>query len=199
MINSITPEQEAKIPEYLERYLKIGTSTTPCDRVKAEAAVSACYAYLKYAQPKFVWADSPYAGAKLAAQLAFDRQDVTQQEIQDQRPKASFGSFEAYWVSFYAFVAEQLPVTKDNLIDIVKEVVENCGVYWTFEGMVVMTEKPIALHFKDKKLHNPNGLALEYKDGTGVFAIEGKPYPSLLDMTIQSEVDTAGTKNKKGA
>ncbi len=196
MINTITPEQEAKIPEYLEKYNKIGTNTSPCDRARAEAAVSASYAYLKFTPPTFVWADSPFQGARLAAQLAKGCQDVTEEEISDQRNKASFGSFEAYWVAFYDFVSEQLPVKHDPLIDIVKEIVATCGVYWTFDGKVVMTERPIAIHFQDKKLHNPNGLALEYKDGTGVFSVEGKLYPSLLDMVIQNEIDATEVKKK---
>lgn len=197
MITSITKEQEAKIPQYLEEYLAIGLSTTPCDRPRAEAAIRASYSYLKYDEPEFVWADSPYAGAKLAAQYAAGRKDVTPEEIAAQKEKASFGSFEAYWVSFYAFVAEQLPVQKDELIDIVKEIVKHCGVYWTFDGRVVCTEKPVAIHFKDKKLHNPNGLALEYKDGSGIFALYGKAYASLLEMTIQKEVEAANTDGRR--
>lgn len=210
MISTITKEQEAMIPKYVEDYLAIGLSTTPCDRVKAEEAVKACYAYLKHAEPDFVWLDSPKAGARFAAQMAKADKDmtidqikaieVTKEEISEQRLKASFGSFEAYWVSFYAFVAEQLPVQRDNLIDITKEIVRHCGVYWTFEGRVIMTEKPIAIHFNvDKKLHNPNGLALEYKDGSGVFAINGKAYPSLLDMVIQAEVDVKASETQKRA
>lgn len=186
MINSLTKEQEAMIPKYLEEYLEIGTCTAPCDRPKAEAAVAAVYAHLKHAPPQFMWRDSPQQGAKLAAQLALDKEDVTPEEIADQRSKCSFGSFEAYWVSFYAFVSEQLPVKRDGLVYLVKEIVKTCGVYWTFDGMVVMTDRPVAIHFKDKKLHNDKGLALEYKDGTGVFALEGKAYPSLLEMTIQN-------------
>jgi hypothetical protein len=62
-------------------------------------------------------------------------------------------------------------------------------VYWTFEDVVVLTEKPIKIMMKDKKLHNEDGLALEYKDGTGIFAIEGNVYPSLLEMTIQKSLN----------
>lgn len=188
MIDSITKEQEAMIPTYLERYLAIGLSTEPCNHEKAEKAIKESYGYLKLQEPTFMWADSPFEGARLAAQLAKGDENVTNQEIFDQIRRASFGSFEAYWVSFYAFIAEQLPVKKDNLIDIVNDIVKNCGVYWTFEDIVVMTEKPVAIHMKDNKLHNPSGLALEYKDGTGVFAVEGKSYPSLLDMTIENEM-----------
>lgn len=188
MIDKLTPAQEAKIPEYVEKYLEIGLSTRPCDHAKAEDAIKRSYKYLKLKEPTFIWVKSPFEGAKVAAQLAKGSEDVTKQEISEQGSKASFGSFEAYWVSFYDFVATELPVKKDELIDIVKDIVNECGVYWTFEDVVVVSEKPVAIHFKDKKLHNPEGLALEYVDGTGIFALEGKSYPSLLDMTIEKEM-----------
>lgn len=185
MIESLTEEQKSQIPVYLERYLKMGLSTEPCDRAKAEAAITASYEYTKRPKPEFVWADSPFKGAVIAAQLAKGDLDVSREEISEQASKASYGSFEAYWISFYAFIAEQLPVTKDNLIDITKEIGANCGVYWTFEDIVVITEKPVAIHMEDKKLHNPNGMALEYKDGTGIYAINGTVYDSLMDVALE--------------
>ncbi len=184
MIEKLTPEQEAKIPEYLETYLAIGKSTEPCDRAKAEAAIKASYEYLKLPVPTFIWADSPLQGRVIAAQLAKGSEDVTQEEVSAQASLASYGSFEAYWVGFYAFIAEQLPVTKDNLIDIVKDIVKNCGVYWTFEDVVVMTDKPKAIHMVDGELHNPDGLALEYRDGSGIFAVKGVVYPSMIEAAI---------------
>src|SRR5208282_4781499 len=167
MIEKLTKKQEAEIPNYLEQYLKIGLSTEPCDRKKAEDAVAAYYKYQKKDRPVFVWADSPEKGAVIAAMLAKGDKEVTQDDVKNQISRASYGSFESYWISTYAFIAEQLPVNKDELIDIAKEIVINCGLYWTFEKVVVMTEKPVAIHFNEnKKLHNQNGLALEYKDGS---------------------------------
>lgn len=186
VIDKLTKEQEEQIPVYLDRYLKVGMSTEPCDRVKAEAALKASYKYMKLPEPEIVWADSPMQGAVLAAQFAKGSLDVTKAEISDQAGKASYGSFEAYWVAFYAFIAEQLPVKKDELIDIVKEIVQNCGVYWTFKDLIVVTEKPIEIHMVNQKLHNEDGLAVKYKDGHGVFMIDGKRCRSLLENKINA-------------
>lgn len=184
-IEKLTPEQEAKIPEYLEKYMQIGLSTKPSDRAAAEKAVTESYIYQKLKAPTFEWYDSPKQGARRAAELAEGTLDVTLDQIKDQASKASYGSFECYWVAFYDFIISELPVQKDPLIDIVKSIVMDCGVYWTFEDIVVMTEKPVKIMIKDNKLHNPDGLALEYKDGSGVFAVDGTRYPSLLEMTIK--------------
>ena len=187
LIEKLTEEQKKQIPVYLERYRQIGLSTEPTDRAKAEAAVTASRLYLKQSVPKYVWAKDPFEGAVLAAQTLKGSLNVTPEEVKEQASKASYGSFEAYWISFYAFIAEQLPVQKDNLIDIVKEIVTHCGVYWSFEDTVIMSPKPSAIHMKDKKLHNPDGFALEYASGRGVVALEGKRYSSLLEATIQNK------------
>lgn len=185
-ITSLTPAQEAKIPEYLEKYRGIGLSTRVTERTKAEEAVKRAYAYLKMAEPEIIWCSSPFTGVRKAAELQKGSTDVTKQEIADQASKASYGSFEAYWVSFYAFIGEQLPVKKDDLLDIVKDIIDECGVYWTFERVVVLTDKPSKIFMLDGKLHNLEGRALEYADETGIFAFEGTRYSSLLEVKIAS-------------
>jgi hypothetical protein len=203
IIDKLTPEQEAKIPYYLEKYRKIGFSTTSCDRKKAEDAIARSYVYMQKhdtSMPnkplKFLWADSPFAGAKMAANVAAGRDpydtSVTREETRDQANKASYGSFEAYWVALYDFIGTELDVKKDELLDIVKDIVNDTGVYWTFEEVVIITEKPVAIHINaENKLHNPNGLALEYADGTGVFAVNGVRYKSMMDMAIAEEAKAA--------
>lgn len=184
-IDKLTPEQEAKIPQYIEKYLKIGLDTTPCDRTLAEDALTRAYLSENFSKPDFIWVDSPFEGAKKVAELVGNGSKVSEEEIKEQFSKASFGSFEAYWVAFYDFVATELPVERDPLIDICIDIVKNCGVYWTLDKAVVISEKPVAIHLdNDKKLHNPNGLALEYKNGDGIFALHGTRYNSMLDMAI---------------
>ena len=129
-------------------------------------------------------------GAKIAAQYAKGDVNVTTEEIQAQANMASYGSFEAYWVSVYAFIAEQLPVEKDELIDIVLAIIEDCGVYWTFDDLVVLTPKPSEIHFLDNKLHNPNGLALAYANGDGIYALNGVQKQSLMDLVLSAKNET---------
>lgn len=183
-IKKLTKEQEAMIPVYLERYRAIGISTRPTDRSAAAQAVIEAYAYLKKPRPEIIWADSPFAGARIAAELAAGTKDVTKAQVADQASKASYGSLEAYWVAFYSFIGEQLPVEKDELLGIVNRIIEECGVYWTFDDTVVLTDKPTFISMVDGKLHNPNGKALEYKDGSGIFAYKGVRYSSLTELKI---------------
>jgi len=51
---------------------------------------------------------------------------------------------------------------------------QSCGWWWPFENAVILTERPCAMH-RDAagRLHNPDGLALAYPDGWGVYAWHG--------------------------
>lgn len=193
-IKTLTKEQQDMIPVYRERYLQVGLSTRPTDRNKAAAAITKAYEYLKLSKPEIIFAESPFKGAVIAAQIATGVDKPSKEQIVNQISKASYGSLEAYWVSFYAYIGEQLPVKKDELLDIVKEIVDECGVYWTFEKVVVITDKPAEIHLKDGMLHNENGFALRYTDGTGVFAKDGVRYANLTEMKIAEVMDGSSKK-----
>ena len=63
MISKLTPEQEAKIPEYLNYWLGIGLRTETIDREKAKEAVNFLYTkIIKIDKPKqYIFLDSPMA------------------------------------------------------------------------------------------------------------------------------------------
>lgn len=196
-IDKLTPDQEKQIPVYLEKYREIGLSVRPTDFVKAEEAITDSYTYQKMKVPEFIRVADPFEGAKLAAQHAKGDMNVTDQEVADQATKASYGSFNAQWVVFYAFIARVLPVKHDNLIDIVDNIIAEAGVYWTFEDLVILSPKPSAIHMVDGKLHNPNGMALEYASGRGVYAINGVRKNSLMEVAMEENYAKTGKKGKK--
>jgi hypothetical protein len=197
VITSLTKEQEALIPEYRERFRKIGLSTEPTDRVKAEAAIKRAYAYLSksgecVAAPEIIWAESPMKGQVMAAQHAKGDMSVSIKEIQEQGSLASYGSFEAYWTSVYVYIKEVLPVDPDELVDIVYEIVQHCGVYWTFTDLVILTPKPSKIVMDGDKLHCTTGKALEYPNGDGFYAFRGEIKGSLMEVTLAERAYASG-------
>jgi hypothetical protein len=189
-IDSLTKEQEAMIPEYRERFRQIGLNTAPCDKAAAEKAITDYYKYNKASVlPKFEWVSNPLEGCRRAAEYAKGSTNVTSEEVQEQASFASYGQFEAYWVSTYAFIAEVLPVQKDNLIDIAIDIVKNCGIYWSFEDLVIMCDRPSVISMKDEKLHNPDGPALSFGGEYNIYAVDGTVYPSLIEAVISSKMN----------
>lgn len=61
VIDKLTPEQEALIPVYREKWRAIALSTEPIDPQKAAEAVTAAYALLGKKPPLILFCDSPYA------------------------------------------------------------------------------------------------------------------------------------------
>lgn len=60
-VNELTPEQEALIPIYREKWRSIGIATGPIDRCKAAETVKAVYAAIGKQEPYLLFFDSPYA------------------------------------------------------------------------------------------------------------------------------------------
>ena len=63
-ITSLTPEQIAMFPEFVERWTKIGLCTDPADRPAAEAAIREMYRIAGLTDPqRIVWCGSPFSQA----------------------------------------------------------------------------------------------------------------------------------------
>ena len=88
MINRLTPEQEALIPIKREEWLKVGLSTQPADREKAEHGVKLAYEAAGLTPPEqMIWVDSPLAGCYAATMLTRVRDQVGAQvgaQVRDQ-------------------------------------------------------------------------------------------------------------------
>lgn len=203
LIDKLTPAQEAKIPEYRERFLKMGLDTKPANRPEAEKAIKDYYKLLKLAEPRIIWEQSPMAGARLAAKaLKYTKGKtdfveselraigVTTEEVRDQAYKASYGSLEAYYVSFYSFVANELDVDKDPIVPIAERLCEHSGTYWIFEGLAIMTEKPCEIHYEGDKLHCLTGPAIAFPDGEGVFCVNNEVKADLMEIALEAKLGT---------
>jgi len=58
-IRKLTPEQEEAIPEWLDRYWKIGTCTDPTDKKTVASVLADMYRLISEKPPLPIWCDSP--------------------------------------------------------------------------------------------------------------------------------------------
>jgi uncharacterized coiled-coil protein SlyX len=63
-ITQLTPEQEALIPVYREKWRAIAFSTKPLDPTKASEAIKAAYSLVGQEKPAILFCSSPYAALK---------------------------------------------------------------------------------------------------------------------------------------
>lgn len=79
-IEKLTPEQEAQLPVYREKWIAIGLSTEPADRERAEAGVLKAYQAADLEPPEhLLWFDSPMQGC-IAAAILFKQSELEEKE-----------------------------------------------------------------------------------------------------------------------
>src|SRR5574343_223849 len=208
-LEDLTPEDRKTAGEYQKMYTAIGRDTTPADRPKAEAAMREYLNFYNIMQPvKFFWADGPLEGMDISAKLArttpgltpeqqiaefeADTREVTSEERRSQVSKAGYGLFEAYWIATYAFVKQVIEDDEKSAAHAVTltDIAKNVGLYWVFDGAVVLTEKPslIALDDQDRP-HNESGPAIAFPDGTRLYGIHEEAVPSLAEARLKSALE----------
>jgi hypothetical protein len=55
----LTPTERARIPEFIEKWIAIGLSSTPVDHLQAERALCQLYVSAGLAEPQIVWVPCP--------------------------------------------------------------------------------------------------------------------------------------------
>lgn len=111
MIETFTPEQEALIPVYLEKWRKIALSTEPIDREKAAEAVRGAYALIDTKWPEILFFDSPYAAFRaiewieiICYRLVYELYGEERSKLSEQRSEKV--SHEIHWLDWQFY--EQL-------------------------------------------------------------------------------------------
>ena len=62
-IMKLTPDQEARFPEFVRKWIDIGLSTQPADRPRAEAATAGLYRLANLNEPQVIWLPCPISAA----------------------------------------------------------------------------------------------------------------------------------------
>ena len=178
---------EEKIQEqYRKKFTAIGTSTQPTNRAKAEAAIKAFYEHEGQKMPsKVLWGRGPIEGAKLVCEAK--GLPVNQENVRLQAEKAEFGSFQAYWVSTYSYIANELEKDKNYpIVKIGEDIIEELGVYWCYDDFCVLTEKPSTLIINaEGRLHNENGPSLVYPNGEKFYHLDGVNMINELNLALE--------------
>lgn len=174
MITSLTPEQEARFPEFVQKWTDIYMSTDPCDFENAKEAAKLTYRLAGLPEPtKFYLTDSPKAAIKLIKELDPSK---TERQIFDEM---SFGSHEATWLSFYDYFKEVVGLEVCNKLNGLFELAKYSGWVSFYEDTVVFQHRPNIVKFDDQnRLHCEDGPAISFPDGYSVYCWHGVRIPS---------------------
>lgn len=208
IITSLTPEQEASIPVYRDKWIEIGLDTSPLNEKRAIEAVKLAYRLADQPEPRyFLFADGPMeamlflsaAGTVTLTQEDFDRlasEDVMSltravRKFSDEYKRQGkpiqtvwpgiYGQHGAGHLSFYEFFADHFGLAEKSLG--LREIGKECGWVWVYADLAIISRKPIRVTLNAQgNLHNEKVAAVEYLDGTKVYAFNGVVLPERWVM-----------------
>lgn len=203
MITSLTPEQEALLPVVRDEWLAIGLSCEPANRAEAEDGVRMAYEAVNLTPPQRIfWFDSPWAGVEGQARLraiadlgeGADENSAAFQEAVKKYKRAYYdGLIYGQHDSFFSWidVAARLGVENLEIADGLIKVAKNAGWWWAFDDTAVMTDRAEYLE-RDAQgaLHSANRMALQYRDGWGLWSWHGRRVPEwvITNPTVEQIV-----------
>ena len=96
-----------------------------------------------------------------------------------------YGANDAYQIASYQFFIEELGVRvgeiNTRIIQEWQTIAENCGCWYPYENIVVVCDRPVAIHLDDnQQLHHESKAAIEFSDGWGVYRYHGSYLPEKV-------------------
>jgi len=171
-IKSLTPQMEALLPVYRDRWLSLGLSTDRMDKDRAREAASECYRSAGLTPPEtFLYAKSPQDARRILQEMGV-KPDVI-------GASTHFNNHEAGSLGFYQFYRSEMGLKGMEPIDPLIRLGMECGWVNFLDEVCVLQERPIHIRFDDQqRAHSETGLAIEYEDGFGAYCWHGVRVPS---------------------
>ena len=173
-LTELTVEQWYAVKTYRREMLTLGRCTDPIDRPSAENTFKEIYKVLLGKKlSKVLWVD----GLTEAKNL-FDKRKVSTQNMWNE---CRWGGFELHWAAYSTFVAglPGVEVTK-NIRELLALWMETskCHIWWPRKTVVVACERPKTIVTNERGfLSCTTGAAIEYRDGTAFYFLEGVKVP----------------------
>lgn len=196
-IESLTPEQEALLPIYRDKWLAIGLSCEPADREAIPGIIARVYQAAGLAPPeKIEFARSPLEAARRAAELS--GRDVASC-FHDQ----VFGSHDAAWLAFYDFMDRELAIEAASRLRPLMELAQVCGWWAPYEHLCICQDRHSVLkRDPQNRLHCEDGPAVAYPDGSSYFFWRGTAVPDAwilgrATLTAQAVLAAENTETRR--
>lgn len=210
-IESITEEQRAKMPEYVQKWIKVGCNTDRLDPVRTQKTIDNYRKLIdkKVDVPLFIL-DNPlecWAACSLLLEhnVSFDNLHEELKGVFNGNPKKyeiptarlpwQSGSFFVSTFSFYDFMFEELGVDIETELYAKYKVWESTselGCIYPLDDFTIVSQKPTEIHLSENNvLHKDGSAALVYA-GMGdikIYALNGVRVPEYIAVTPEEQLD----------
>lgn len=182
VINSLTPEQKAMIPKYIEFYESKFFNYHPIDKEKATEFFQWIYKFSELTPFNDLYiVSSPTDAQKLANELCGTK-DVNY-------PFSGYGNaWNLGWLCYYSFMRDVVGNQKlDKNFDRYHEIID-LGVYDSiqFDEAVILVELPTEVYRSGTKLHREDGPAIKFGGDYEMYFWNGVAVPEKLIMDKES-------------
>jgi len=171
MIDTLTEEQEIRLEEVTQEWIKNGYSTDRINREAAKQVIGELYKILELTTPTIKFFQSP----KECLIAAKDP------KILD---NVIMSNWWLYWSAFYSFCEEigiEFDKNYSELLKLLVKKAKTLHIWFPYEKIVFMSDRPIRISVDIQgNLHNTEQKALEYSDGWGICAIQGIVIPDWV-------------------
>ena len=197
-IDKLTPLQESRMGEWRDKWIRIGLQTGDADFVTFESAIKVAYEKAHIPFPnKIIHVQSPIVGALAASISRGIIQDFGQSEgdavggavggaVRDATTRWHDWSGGQFWVggwywgspSFISFFTDicDLELSPDIMerAKSYRDICTSVNYFWPNTEFVMVCDRPQFIgRDSDGRLHNDQRKAIEYKDGWGLYALDG--------------------------
>lgn len=186
-IDKSTPEQEARIPSWVNEWIAKGLTTERADRVAFEKAAAECYQHAGLPWPgEVIWVENPLEGALTAPRIHYERlcketgetptKDGVKKAITEDWTKYLGGSWWLSWQAFEGYFRQVCNLTLGKELDSAADAYARAqmasGWWWPYSTFVVACEHPTKIMLEEigpqgwgsHRLHCSSGPAIEWKN-----------------------------------
>ena len=126
-----------------------------------------------------VWAQvSAQVWAQVRAQVGAQVRAQVGAQVRAQVRDQVYGPHDAHWLGFFEYFKNEIGIAGCGRLDGLIDLAQHCGWWAPYENAVILQDRPAAIRWDDQqRLHNETGMAVEYRDGFGVYSWHGTRIP----------------------
>jgi hypothetical protein len=225
MIEKLTPEQEAKFPEYVDKWLGIGLNTDECNFADSVLAIRDAYKTVDIDPPQFFIGpvNSPIEGAMcvdICKKLVADKTEfedpaalnvLVMERLQEEIKKfdgnikhltiadQAFG-FAEYWLPFYDYFQTECGLDLERINPFI-EIAKNCGWWTPLKNIAILQHRPLHIKRDDQtRAHCETDAAIKYRsdwnDPSNVYVVHGV---RVTKKIIERDYDVKDIEDEENA
>lgn len=178
-ISTSTPEQWAQIDALKQKWVDLHKTPFPDEVIRETAA--RVFKHLNIPFDQILLADSPVAAIKLSEETAKALDPAYE-------PTKNNWYLSTWWSSYAGYYegAAILGVEFDKeLLSLFTDWCKHC--FFVCGPIPTISRCPIEIHWQDDVLHNVEGPSVEFRDGWGIWTIEGVPVNEQIVMRPETQ------------